>query len=105
MLVRAKFFATGNEIVADSSSPATSKQEPGRLTIFIPEDAIFNEQFVWVVSTENKAELRTLTLGTEIKTDHRQVLDGVKSGEQVVLPPFNDIEDGTRIRIKTSNLN
>jgi RND family efflux transporter MFP subunit len=105
MLVRAKFYATGNGTDTDSNNSATTEQEPGRLSIFVQENAIFDDQFVWVVSTENKAELRELTLGTEIKSEHRQVLEGVKSGEQVILPPFNNLEEGTRVRINKSNLN
>jgi RND family efflux transporter MFP subunit len=104
MLVRAKFYATGNEAGTISNSSQTSNTKPGRLSIYVPDKAIFEEQFVWVVSTENKAELRKLTLGTEVKADFQQALDGVKSGEQVILPPFNLFKEGGRIRVAKKNL-
>ena len=117
MLVRAKFFATrndgndgnvgnvGNQKAADSPNTTTTPQSSGRLTIFVPESAIFDEQFVWIVTTDNKAELRKLTLGSEHKPDFKQALDGVKSGEQVILPPFDEITAGTRVRITNSTQN
>ncbi|MFT5904923.1 MAG: HlyD family secretion protein [Cryomorphaceae bacterium] len=105
MLVRAKFYATGNDDGASSNISQTSSQKTGRLSIFVPDKAIFDKQYVWVISTENKAELRKLTLGTEIKSGHQQALDGVKSGEQVILPPFNNFKDDSRVRVAKTNLN
>ncbi len=99
MLVRAKFFATGVTTDALNTTQSNNTQDPGRLSIFIPQIAVFDDAFVWVVSPENKAERRKISIGLEAKPEHFQILDGVKSGEQVILPPFDKINEGSHLRI------
>lgn len=101
MLVRAKFFASSD----DASASTESSSSPERLSLFVPKKAIIDNQYIWMVSTENTAERREIKLGTEIKSEYVQVLDGVKSGEQVILPPFDQLKEGSRIQVSHSNLN
>lgn len=54
----------------------------------IPDAAVqFDQsrQFVWVVGTENKAEMRTVKLGRLVENDMRIVEDGVKTSDQIVV--------------------
>ena len=93
MLVRAKFFG----------SPAGSNMEtatPGgtRYDIFVPESAITDNDQIWVVN-EDKAELRDIEPGERKREDHRIVLSGVRSGEKVILPPFDQLKPEVRIKI------
>ncbi len=95
MLLRARFY--------DSGSPTSSRGNaapPGsqRLALYVPESALVNESSVWVVSPENTAELRPVQLGNDSRENHRRVLDGLKSGEQVILPPHADLKDGIRVK-------
>ena len=95
MLVRAKFFAHHTE----SKSPTSANAATGRLSIYVPEEALVSENKVWVVSPESTAESRTIKLGTETRDGHRLVLDGLRSGESVILPPHGNLENGTRVTV------
>jgi RND family efflux transporter MFP subunit len=93
MLVRAKFFAlTGN------SNKLQAASSGGRLSLYVPKQALVNDTQVWVVSPEGRAELRGLELGNTTRGDHVLVLSGVKSGEQVILPPHADLAEGDRVK-------
>jgi len=91
MLVRGKFFSQS------SSKQSTSSSNSNRLALFVPEEAIFNNNSAWVVSTDQTAELRTIQLGNEHRDGHRLILDGLRSGEQVILPPHTDLTQGARV--------
>lgn len=101
MLVRAKFFALSNQPDGENANGSAAQTSSGRLSIYVPEKALVSDSKVWVVSPNHTAESRTVTLGTETRDGHRLVIDGLRSGESVILPPHADLEDGTRIT--TSN--
>ncbi len=95
MLVRGKFYSAG-----DSAELATSNSsQSGRLSIFVPESALVSDSEVWVVTTDLTAEKRSITLGDHSKENHRIVLDGLRSGESVILPPHGKLKPGARIKI------
>jgi HlyD family secretion protein len=91
MLVRGKFFSQS------PSKLSTSSANSNRLALFVPEEAIFNNNSAWVVSTDQTAELRTIQLGDKNRDGHRLILDGLRSGEQVILPPHTDLTQGARV--------
>ncbi len=93
MLMRAKFFASKQASLAG----ATSADSLGRLALYAPETAIVDGSHVWVVTPEGRAELRTVKLANDKRDDHIRVLSGLKSGEQVILPPHTKLTDGERI--------
>ena len=95
MLVRAKFFATGNS--QKSSSPAS-----GRLSLYVPESALVNDSLVWIVSPDSRAQKRSIKLGKATRENHRLVLEGLRSGESVILPPHDQLEEGTRVEVSNS---
>ncbi|NNE92858.1 MAG: efflux RND transporter periplasmic adaptor subunit [Verrucomicrobiales bacterium] len=97
MLVRGRFFGRP-QTETDSAKPDSTAG--GRLTLFIPENALTDDQSAWVVTSENQAEKRELQLGREVREDHIQVLEGLRSGEQVILPPHNELKPGLRVRIE-----
>ncbi|MGJ8698213.1 MAG: efflux RND transporter periplasmic adaptor subunit [Verrucomicrobiaceae bacterium] len=94
MLVRAKFFASANQTNGDASNNTSTS---GRLSLYVPESALVGENRVWVVSPDRTAESRSITLGSETRDGHRLVLDGLRSGESVILPPHSNLKDGTRL--------
>lgn len=91
MLVRAKFFATGGQTAGSTAA------SPGRLSIYVPESAVIDNQHVWVVSPDHRADFRSIKLGSEVRDGHRLVISGVHSGEQVILPPHDQLEPGARV--------
>ena len=109
MLMRAKFFSTNNDSNKQLSSSAknSSSQQSNiskntgnlRLAIYVPEAALINDSSVWVVSSDNTAEQRNITLAhpSQNKEEHRLVSHGLNSGEHVILPPHNDLKDGVRV--------
>ena len=93
MLVRSKFF---NATPSNKSNSEAANS--GRLALYVPEAALVDEQTVWVVSSQQKADLRKIKLSAESKDNHRQVLEGLRSGEQVILPPHQDLQPGARLQ-------
>ncbi len=96
MLMRAKFYSTGN-ITQTNSSTASSPSS--RLSIYVPEAALVSETQVWVVTPDQTAEKRIIKLGPEKKENHRRVIDGLRSGESVILPPHDKLKPQARIKI------
>ncbi|SHJ39715.1 RND family efflux transporter, MFP subunit [Rubritalea squalenifaciens DSM 18772] len=96
MLVRGKFFSSGQQ-----STVASDSRPSGRLALYVPEAALFemsgNSAKVWVASESDTVEMRDLTLTQVTRENHRQVTEGLRSGEQVILPPFDNITPGDRI--------
>ncbi|MFD2157880.1 efflux RND transporter periplasmic adaptor subunit [Rubritalea tangerina] len=91
MLVRAKFYSPeggGAEVVSTG----------GRLSLYVPEGALVDEDEVWVVGSDGKAELRDVELGNAKRDGHVQVLRGVKSGEKVILPPHAVLNEGLKLK-------
>jgi len=95
MLLRGKFYAMRSSSATGSgvSSPAAQ-----RLALYIPEAAIIDDSSAWVISSKNTAELRQIKLGNDTRDNHHRVLDGLRSGEHVILPPHTDLKDGTKIK-------
>ena len=99
MLVRGKFFAF--EKSKNTASDKTSSS--GRLAIYVPEQALINDTSVWVIDTKDKARLRSIKLSSESRDGHRLITDGLRSGEHVILPPHDQLKDGTRVSSEPSN--
>ena len=97
MLVRAEFYPGGN---ADSETSPSS--DGPRLAIFAPEEALFDRSQSsargWIVE-DGRARLRTLKVGSEKREQHLRIIDGLRPGDQVILPPFGDLEENQRVRI------
>lgn len=100
MLVRGKFFAhvEGGEEVGAPGPPTSTT---GRLSLFVPENAISGGDTVWVVTGDETAERRSITTVEEKRDGHIKVLEGVRSGERVILPPHQNLKDGLRVRIES----
>ena len=101
MLVRAKFFAVTR---AKDSEQGGTPSSSGRLALYVPEQALVSDTQVWVVSPESKAELRTIKLGKDARDGHRLVLDGLRSGESVILKPHDQLKEGARVKPTNSTL-
>ena len=95
MLVRAKFFSSGST----ASSKLNTSGGSDRLALFVPEQALVNDSQVWVASSDLTAEKRSLKLGEESRDGHRRVLEGLLSGESVILPPHTKLSEGSRVTV------
>lgn len=97
MLVRAAFHPGGNS----ASGAAPTNGSGSSLAIFAPIDSLFDRSQksarVWTVEND-RARLRTLTLGTDQREGHIQVIKGLRPGDRVVLPPFDTLSENRRIR-------
>lgn len=96
MLVRAKFFGSGNNVKSAAGSSV------GRFSLYVPIEALVNESTVWVVSPDSLAEKREIETGDEVREGHRLVVDGLRSGESVILPPHDQISEGVRVNPNNS---
>ncbi|MFT6179742.1 MAG: RND family efflux transporter MFP subunit [Akkermansiaceae bacterium] len=99
MLVRAKFFSSGNAQSSGEKPTASS----GRLALYVSEKALVSETQVWIVTPGFLAEKRSIKLGNDTKDGHRLVLEGLRSGESVILPPHAKLEEGSRVEITNPN--
>lgn len=100
MLVRGKFYSISKPLAPGSTASVGSAQ---RLAIYAPETAFVNETSIWVATPESTAQLRTIKLGSETRDGHRRVLEGLRSGEKVILPPHEELTEGTRIETTNKN--
>ena len=66
-----------------------------------PASALFRRQNGWAafVPENGRARLRTVETGRRTAFDV-EVLGGLQAGEHVILHPSNDIDDGTRVKIR-----
>ncbi len=106
MLVRAEFFPMPDHAAsrrpAGSSPPAGAAGGGSRLSLFAPVKALVRPSSgtarVWVKEGD-RATLRSLSLGDEVRDGHRLVLDGLRPGDQLILPPHDELEPGQRIEV------
>ncbi|MDF1752985.1 MAG: efflux RND transporter periplasmic adaptor subunit [Verrucomicrobiales bacterium] len=98
MLVRGKFYPLPKAEDKNEKLQQLSRRGT-RLSIYVPEEAIFNDEQIWVVSHENTAVLRTLALANETREGHRLATEGIRSGEKVILPPHTKLKPGTRVTV------
>ena len=98
MLVRAKFYPIASK---ETPEPNETPQSSERLLIFAAEEALFEingqEAKAWVITPDATAELRNLILGNATKEGFREVSEGLRSGEQIILPPFTGLKSGARV--------
>lgn len=103
MLVRGKFYS-----ISSSTAPGTGNNTNGRIALYAPENALFDiegsKAKAWVVSADNTAEMRSLTISAIEKDDHRMITEGLRSGEQIILPPFEHLTEGTRVSPVTAKI-
>jgi hypothetical protein len=72
--------------------------------IRVPSSAVQRvngESFVWIVS-EGRVERRAVTVGAESE-GQLEVLAGVNSGEELVAPVIEGLEDGGKVKVKENN--
>jgi multidrug efflux pump subunit AcrA (membrane-fusion protein) len=67
----------------------------------MPEEALVSGDAAWVVTSEETVEFRNLQLGREKREGHIKVLEGLRSGERVILPPHENLENGLRVRVES----
>ena len=93
MLVRAKFFPNASNNEPEQNEEPENNE---RLLLFASEDALFEingqQAKAWVVTPDTTAELRSLTLGNTTKDGFREVSDGLRSGEQVILASLHQLK-------------
>ncbi len=70
-------------------------------TLKIPSSALFRKGEGWsvFVADGNHARLRAVKPGHSGPLE-TEIIEGVASGDRVVLHPSNELGDGTRIRVK-----
>ncbi len=92
MGVRVAFLSPAAEPEAD---------RPSAPALLVPAAAVQESAGgTWVfVLAEDRVARRNVQLGTA-RGDMRQVLDGLRSGERVVLRPPEDLRDGDRVRVE-----
>ncbi|WP_200390098.1 efflux RND transporter periplasmic adaptor subunit [Roseibacillus ishigakijimensis] len=111
MLVRAKFYPPAHPPQAAAptgeDAPSAPPTGSGRLILLAAEEALFDirkeQAQAWVVSPDSTAQRRTLTLGPERRENYREVREGLRSGEQLILPPFSELAPGARVAATPSN--
>lgn len=97
MLVRAKFYPP----LRENPEPLSAEAGEKRLLIFAPEKALLDvdgrRAKAWVVDADSNAQLRDLILGSTSRDAYREVKEGLRSGEKLILPPFSELQPGARV--------
>lgn len=97
MLCRAEFLADGQ------ADPDPSARSPGGLVLYVPSSALVDlsdaDAAVWIVSPEGETARKTrLTLGQTERDGFREVREGLRPGQRIVLNPPPTLKEGERIR-------
>jgi RND family efflux transporter MFP subunit len=106
VMVKVKFLDKDDRILPEMSAKVAFLERSVTLEEQKPKTALNsnaimmnnNTRFVFVVN-ENRVYKTPLTTGSQIG-DLIEVLDGVKSGDRVVVNPPKNLRDGTRIKMK-----
>jgi RND family efflux transporter MFP subunit len=85
----------------DAPAPAQAAQGPRIRVPAVAVERKDGESFVWVVDG-GRVERRAVTLGAESE-GQLEVLAGVNSGEELVSPVVQGLEDGGKVKISDSN--
>jgi len=100
MLIRGKFYpqSTPSDPTV-SNNPTTNN----RLALFVPTTALIdknnNEAKLWTMTPNKTAILKTVTISNLIRDTHTQVTKGIRSGENVILPPHHNLKEGSRLTV------
>jgi len=73
-------------------------------SILVPERAVTELQgknFVWVISSDNQAEQRKVTLGHQIG-ESLLIVEGLKAGERIVVEGLQKVRDGKEVKPMTA---
>lgn len=97
MLCRAEFLAARS-----GDAESTRKDRPGRGRLYVPTAALAErageQAEVWVVGPDDgRLALREIRLGPDERDGHREVAEGLRAGERVVLRPDPDLAGGERV--------
>jgi len=106
VMVKVKFLDKDDRILPEMSAKVAFLERSVTLEEQKPKTALNsnaimmnnNTRFVFLIN-ENRVYKTPLTTGSQIG-DMIEVLDGVKSGDKVVVNPPKNLRDGTRIKIK-----
>jgi len=106
VMVKVKFLDKDDRILPEMSAKVAFLERSVTLEEQKPKTALNsnaimmhnNTSFVFLIN-ENRVYKTPLTTGSQIG-DLIEVLDGVKSGDKVVVNPPKNLKDGTRIKIK-----
>lgn len=71
--------------------------------IFIDEKCLVNKSSVFVINLDQKAELRSISVGNEVKDGWIEILSGINAGEKVVLSPAANLQEGTKVKVEAAN--
>jgi RND family efflux transporter MFP subunit len=85
----------------DKPAPAAASSGP---RVRVPSAAVQRvggETYVWVVS-EGRVERRAITIGAE-NDGQAEILAGVRSGEELVAPLVEGLEDGGKVKLRESD--
>lgn len=101
MLCRAEFLPlAGNHSGSDQTENQNTR---GNLRLYVPESSLVetarDTARVWAVRlSDNRLDLRDIRLGPNERDDHREVIEGLRPGERIVLNPTNALSEGQRVR-------
>ncbi len=86
-----------------SCTVTVKREDPNRGAISLPLSAIYapaqGGTYVWVVNSQDRVELRRVTLGELYSSDRVIVNDGIKSGERVVTAGVYQLQDGDKVKL------
>ena len=106
--VRAVFDNVDGSLMPGQFARLQMGQPKNEPALAISERAIGTDQskrYVMVVSSENKAEYREVTLGAALADGLRVVTNGLKSGERIVVNGLQRVRPGALVAPQTVSMN
>ena len=60
----------------------------------------YDKKFVYVINSENRAEIRIITLGEKVE-NNIIITSGIKAGDKLVIDGIDSLSDGTLVDART----
>lgn len=101
VMLRAEFSNPRHRLLPGGSISVWLRPQSAEPTLLLPAAAVGQNGdgfFAWVIDADNKAEKRTLTLGSQ-SGQRFEVLSGVKPSEQVVTDGGQRLQNGVAVQV------
>ncbi len=98
--LKAQFPNPKGDLISGQYGRVVLKSHAAQRDLIVPQRAVQRDMlgaFVYVIGADNKIEKRTVKTGLELPNYEVEIIDGLKSGENIVVEGFQKIADGVTV--------
>lgn len=98
--LKAQFPNPKGELISGQYGRVLLKSHTAQRDLIVPQKAVQRDMlgaYVYVITPDNKIEKRTVQTGLELPDYEIEIVDGLKSGENIVIEGFQKITNGITV--------